>query len=312
MPIDGMPVAGRDAPVTMELNQIANAASVALLSATGEVLSESALDTPDTLSAPGVWAGEVLVPAQPFYVQIRAEVGGESVVRRLGRLFQPQSLRVFTLGYLEGVPGGTVVHQIDLHNFGAGDNFEITASDDAGYVRARRSQLSIAADADATHEVEVALPESAPLFTESTTTVVLQSTTDPALRTFAVLRTRVVRSLQADNDLVPQQVDNCPDVENTDQLDSDADGTGDACDLDSDDDGDSDEKDNCPLLANSDQLDKDEDGLGDECDPSPSCACSLPGRHPTELWPVALLSSIAALALVRRRARPTGSRPGEA
>ena len=46
--------------------------------------------------------------------------------------------------------------------------------------------------------------------------------------------------------------DNCPDVSNVDQIDTDEDGVGDACD-------------NCPG-ANPDQRDNDGDGIGDACD----------------------------------------------
>ena len=50
------------------------------------------------------------------------------------------------------------------------------------------------------------------------------------------------------------QADNCPDVLNKDQQNSDADDLGDACD-------------NCPVDVNPDQADKDDDGIGDACDP---------------------------------------------
>ena len=89
--------------------------------------------------------------------------------------------------------------------------------------------------------------------------------------------------------------DNCPDVDNADQMDSDGDGIGDACDVcpfdvdnDSDEDGfcseicigeecleapctgEDDEleecQDNCPLVSNPDQLDTDGDGVGDACE----------------------------------------------
>lgn len=59
--------------------------------------------------------------------------------------------------------------------------------------------------------------------------------------------------VDTDNDGVPDATDNCPAVDNTDQVDTDGDGVGDACD-------------NCPKHANSTQLDSDGDGLGDTCD----------------------------------------------
>lgn len=51
-------------------------------------------------------------------------------------------------------------------------------------------------------------------------------------------------------------MDNCPDVSNADQTDTDRDGVGDACDDDDDDDGVDDEDDNCQFVRNPDQRDE--------------------------------------------------------
>jgi hypothetical protein len=56
-------------------------------------------------------------------------------------------------------------------------------------------------------------------------------------------------------EILPRHADNCPDLFNLDQADSDGDGSGDICD-------------NCPDDANLDQLDRDADGVGDVCDSS--------------------------------------------
>ena len=59
--------------------------------------------------------------------------------------------------------------------------------------------------------------------------------------------------LDTDGDGVPDSVDNCPTIANSDQADGDSDGEGDLCD-------------NCPTVANIDQVDTDGDGIGDACE----------------------------------------------
>ncbi len=69
-----------------------------------------------------------------------------------------------------------------------------------------------------------------------------------------------------DDDLVQDQLDNCPTIANPDQANVDGDALGDACDDDDDGDGLLDGADNCPRNANADQLDTDGDAVGDACD----------------------------------------------
>jgi hypothetical protein len=79
-----------------------------------------------------------------------------------------------------------------------------------------------------------------------------------------------------DNDLIVDVEDNCPEKSNPNQLDTDGDGLGDACDTcpkDKDNDKDKDgvcgDVDNCPINANTDQADSDKDGKGNVCDSCP-------------------------------------------
>ena len=73
-------------------------------------------------------------------------------------------------------------------------------------------------------------------------------------------------SPDSDGDTIPDTVDNCPMIANTDQSDMDNDGIGDVCDDDIDGDGILNGDDNCPTIANANQEDIDGDGIGDPCD----------------------------------------------
>ncbi len=85
-----------------------------------------------------------------------------------------------------------------------------------------------------------------------------------------------------DGDGIVDTADNCIDVANTDQVNSDTDNLGDACDVcaknadpdqtDTDADGVGDACDNCQAFGNVGQEDGDADGVGDACDVCPEVA----------------------------------------
>lgn len=85
--------------------------------------------------------------------------------------------------------------------------------------------------------------------------------TTTKLGTFAILV-----SADQDNDGVPSDGDNCPDVANPAQENADSDQVGDACDVDDDNDGYNDSADNCRVMFNPDQQNLDGDLFGDTCD----------------------------------------------
>jgi hypothetical protein len=91
-----------------------------------------------------------------------------------------------------------------------------------------------------------------------------------------------------DNDTIVDTADNCLLVANADQTDSDGDALGNACDDDDDNDTIVDPADNCPLVANADQTDSDGDGLGDVCDSIPlPTPTATPPSTPTPTPPAA-------------------------
>lgn len=69
-----------------------------------------------------------------------------------------------------------------------------------------------------------------------------------------------------DGDGVADSIDNCPTTQNADQLDTDSDGAGNACDSDDDNDGVPDSQDAFPLDAG-ESVDTDGDGIGNNADP---------------------------------------------
>lgn len=76
-----------------------------------------------------------------------------------------------------------------------------------------------------------------------------------------------------DGDTIANVSDNCPDVSNQNQANIDGDLMGDVCDSDRDNDGRLNESDNCPNVSNPTQTDTDSDGLGDACD-TPAISCT--------------------------------------
>ena len=111
--------------------------------------------------------------------------------------------------------------------------------------------------------------------------------------TYSILQDEFTWSLtvsdpDSDSDGIPDSMDNCPQLPNTDQSNNDNDALGDVCDPDDDNDGVPDNSDafpldpneaadtdadtigdnadNCPYTANSDQSDSNGDGIGDACE----------------------------------------------
>ncbi|MBD3331330.1 hypothetical protein GF356_00650 [candidate division GN15 bacterium] len=99
---------------------------------------------------------------------------------------------------------------------------------------------------------------------------------DPALILKGVRSCAEDGLVDGDGDGFCDPFDNCPELVNEDQLDSDGDYVGDDCDVcpydpldDADGDGLCADVDNCPSSYNPEQTDSDGDGVGDDCDNCP-------------------------------------------
>ncbi len=136
-----------------------------------------------------------------------------------------------------------------------------------------------------------------------------------AERIFTVASPEVVANptyvpADSDADGVPDHRDNCATTPNADQLDTDGNGRGDACD-DFDLDGHATLRDNCPDVPNIYQTDTDGDGVGDECDDEES---RLTERNPWVPWVgmgAAASLVLALFALTAYESRRRTVRQGE-
>jgi hypothetical protein len=91
--------------------------------------------------------------------------------------------------------------------------------------------------------------------------------TDFEIATAEPENSTVVDPVDSDGDGVDDNLDNCPGVANADQLNTDGDAQGNACDPDDDNDTVTDTADNCSLVVNANQTNTDGDAQGDACDP---------------------------------------------
>jgi len=92
-----------------------------------------------------------------------------------------------------------------------------------------------------------------------------------------------------DGDGIADSEDNCPETSNEDQLDTDHDGQGDACDTDDDNDSAPDGADNCPLVPNPTQADSNGNGIGDACDPEQLRRCYVDADNDIDRYDINLI-----------------------
>ena len=110
------------------------------------------------------------------------------------------------------------------------------------------------------------------------------------------------RPADTDNDGVKDVLDNCVSLSNSDQIDIDGNGRGDACD-DFDRDGRLNSIDNCIHDPNRSQYDEDGDGIGDACDEEESRFTERNAWVPWAGMGIALVVIIALFAVVAKGMR---------
>ena len=104
----------------------------------------------------------------------------------------------------------------------------------------------------------------------------------------------VCRAFDADGDGLPGERDNCPNIDNPQQLDTDGDGVGNACDV-------------CIELPD-DIADEDGDGIGDDCNDCPGTEAGARVSHLgcalDQLCPYAIETTTATASRIRKTTVP--------
>lgn len=193
--------------------------------------------------------------ALPTFIEIRANTdSGEKIVLARSRMnsssvvFPKTSAREWTIALTYGQP--LRITELVLREEGAG----VVSSRALRFLAQPKHNYRVYFDAD--RSVKMSVGEAGNL-ASNTDVMRLASVASQANAGYVLSDT--------DGDSIPDMRDNCVSTANTDQLDVNENGRGDACD-DFDKDGVANSVDNCPNEPNRNQADVDNDKIGDICD----------------------------------------------
>jgi hypothetical protein len=307
VPLEGEPLAGESYRTEVRMSDKVDKLTLELRSMTGELLSSCKLKQAEVLGQEGnstLFEGEVTTPDVPFTVHaIATDPDGNRIVRAQRAALTGQYVTFDFEQEQRTTPGSKLTFDVSIENHGPDDEFSVSASDNLGYLATDAMSVSIPEGKAKTVKVTIPIPATARTPSVDQTIITAASKTDPSRYNFATVRAEIRATAKDDDDLVPAEIDNCPDEPNDDQLDMDEDGQGDACDPDLDGDGIENGQDNCPRTQNRLQKDSDGDGIGDECDGEQGCSCRLPGAPNGSHREHGLLAALALSAACYRRSR---------
>ncbi len=233
--IHGMPLVGVPATVRASVENAPDERAFRAVDERGDTLEGFSLRSDDPLSSPDTPVGPVTLPAVPFWMVMNAtDAAGAPIRRQCPAMFRAQPVGVFfRADVLDSIAAGSSRRlAFTIANLGtAPATFALRATTSLGEVRDLSPRaVSLRTDESATATVVLAIPSDVLPLDSIDLELSATDIADASVTNSGSANLRVAHENDRDDDSVGDDIDNCPDVPNSDQIDSNHDGVGDACD----------------------------------------------------------------------------------
>lgn len=233
--IEGMPLSGAPATAVARIWRGPDEATFRLVDESGSVLRRIALSKGNPHTVRDDFLGTFELPAVPFQVVMNAvDESGWPIQRLYPAKFRAQPVAVFlSPGASDAIePGTRRRFTLAVTNVGTERaTYSVTVTATLGEVLdLSTSTVVVEPGTSATPSFTLAIPASEERFRGVNLRVTATSAADPSVKNSASIDLHLARPDDADNDFVPDERDNCRDVPNDNQADTNRNGIGDACD----------------------------------------------------------------------------------